>query len=81
MLRVNSSDVLVVPPFECAWLADETDVLKSSSACVVFEAQGTNFESPGSAWENCSQAHLTRQIDLFRVSLHLCGVDWLNYQK
>lgn len=45
MLRVNSSDVLVVPPFECAWLADELAVLKSSSACIVFEAQGKPFAS------------------------------------
>lgn len=40
MLRVNSSDVLVVPPFECAWVEDDVGILKRSAACIVFEAQG-----------------------------------------
>ena len=48
MLRVNSSDVLVVPPFECAWLADEVGILKNSSACIIFEAQGERIKLLGS---------------------------------
>ena len=40
MLRVNSSNVLVVPPFECAWLSDEAFQLKDGTGCISFEVKG-----------------------------------------
>ena len=40
MLRVNSSNVLVVPPFECAWLSDEALQLKDGTGCISFEVKG-----------------------------------------
>lgn len=39
MLRVNSG-VLVVPPFECAWLTGEGYTLRSGAGCLSFEAKG-----------------------------------------
>ncbi|GIL97309.1 hypothetical protein Vretimale_2789 [Volvox reticuliferus] len=39
MLRVNNG-VLVVPPFECAWLTGEGYILRSGSGCLSFEAKG-----------------------------------------
>ncbi|GLI59392.1 hypothetical protein VaNZ11_001258, partial [Volvox africanus] len=39
MLRVNNG-VLVVPPFECAWLTGEGYTLRSGSGCLSFEAKG-----------------------------------------
>eukprot|EP00873_Tetraselmis_striata_P037090 jgi/Tetstr1/457354/TSEL_043957.t1 len=38
--RINSQDVLVVPPCECAWLSGEGFELKDSRGCVAFEARG-----------------------------------------
>ncbi len=43
MLRVDSSSILVVPPFECAWLLDEARQLKDNACCVAFEAKGVTF--------------------------------------
>ena len=40
MLRVNSSNVLVVPPWECAWLSDEQLQLKDGAGCVCFDVKG-----------------------------------------
>ena len=40
MLRVNSSNVLVVPPFECAWLSDEALQLMNGTGCISFEVKG-----------------------------------------
>lgn len=40
MLRVNSSSVLVVPPFECAWLSGEEHVLHDGAGCISFEVKG-----------------------------------------
>lgn len=39
MLRVNSSNVLVVPPFECAWLSF-SDYMLDGSGCIYFEYKG-----------------------------------------
>ena len=39
-LRVSAGAVLVVPPFECAWLADEELQLRGGSGCVSFEVRG-----------------------------------------
>ncbi|KXZ51612.1 hypothetical protein GPECTOR_12g576 [Gonium pectorale] len=39
MLRV-SNGVLVVPPFECAWLTGDGYTLRDGSGCVSFEARG-----------------------------------------
>ena len=39
-LRVSAGAVLVVPPFECAWLADEELQLREGSGCVSFEVRG-----------------------------------------
>ena len=49
MLRVNSSNVLVVPPFECAWLSDEALQLKNGTGCISFEVKG-GFTPP---WDSC----------------------------
>lgn len=38
MLRVNSNAVLVVPPFECAWLQGPEKI--ESGCCVSFEVKG-----------------------------------------
>lgn len=40
MLRVSSSNVLVVPPWECAWLSDEQLQLKDGAGCVCFDVKG-----------------------------------------
>ena len=42
MLRVNSSNDLVVPPFECAWLLDEKLRLKGGEGCIDFEVKGAH---------------------------------------
>lgn len=39
MLRVNNG-VLVVPPFEAAWLTGEGFTLRNGTGCVSFEAKG-----------------------------------------
>lgn len=39
MLRVNNG-VLVVPPFECAWLTGNEYTLRSGAGCLSFEAKG-----------------------------------------
>eukprot|EP00897_Mesotaenium_endlicherianum_P002693 jgi/Mesen1/2451/ME000158S01649 len=42
-MRVTSDSVLVVPPFECAWLAGEgLQFQEKGSGCVKFEAQASN---------------------------------------
>jgi len=38
MLRVNSTSVLFVPPFECAWLSELR--LEEGGGCLSFEAKG-----------------------------------------
>jgi hypothetical protein len=40
MLRVHSNSVLVVPPFECAWLTGEEFLLKDGKGCISFEVKG-----------------------------------------
>jgi hypothetical protein len=40
MLRVNSNSVLVVPPFECAWLSGEEFRLKEGACCITFDVKG-----------------------------------------
>lgn len=40
MLRVHSNSVLVVPPFECAWLTGEEFLLKDGRGCLSFEVKG-----------------------------------------
>ncbi|CAL8466648.1 g6184 [Coccomyxa elongata] len=40
LLRVNSNNELVVPPFECAWLSDETLQLEEEAGCIAFEVKG-----------------------------------------
>lgn len=42
-LTPSLSQVLVVPPFECAWLAGENFLLRDGTGCVSFEVKG---ESP-----------------------------------
>lgn len=42
MLRVNSSSVLIVPPFECAWLGGEDFHLKDEAGCLAFEVKSEN---------------------------------------
>ncbi|DBB07891.1 TPA: hypothetical protein ACH3X3_009285 [Trebouxia sp. C0006] len=42
MLRVNSSNVLVVPPWECAWLSDEQLQLRDGAGCICFDVRGEN---------------------------------------
>lgn len=39
-VRVNDSNVLVVPPFECAWLTGDALSLQGGSGCVCFEVKG-----------------------------------------
>ena len=43
LLRVNSNNELVVPPFECAWLSDETLQLEEEAGCIAFEVKGEVF--------------------------------------
>jgi hypothetical protein len=38
LLRVNSNAVLVVPPFECAWLQGPENI--QSGCCVSFDVKG-----------------------------------------
>ncbi|KAK9794943.1 hypothetical protein WJX73_004115 [Symbiochloris irregularis] len=45
MLRINSDNVLVVPPFEAAWLTDERFQLHHGNGCVEFEVRGQNDAS------------------------------------
>ncbi len=40
MLRISSNNVLVVPPFECAWLAGEEFQLINGAGCISFEVKG-----------------------------------------
>ena len=40
LLRVNSNNELVVPPFECAWLSDESQQLNDDVGCIAFEVKG-----------------------------------------
>ena len=58
MLRVNSSNVLVVPPFECAWLSDEALQLKDGTGCISFEVKGEFMP-----WDNCTTISLV-QVEL-----------------
>lgn len=36
----SSSAVLVVPPFECAWLSGDELVLQEGRGCISFESKG-----------------------------------------
>ncbi len=38
LLRVNSNAVLVVPPFECAWLQSTESI--ESGCCISFDVKG-----------------------------------------
>ena len=40
MRRVESSNVLVVQPFEVAWFSDEASALTDNSGYITFEARG-----------------------------------------
>ncbi len=40
LLRVNSNNELVVPPFECAWLSDKSQQLNDDVGCIAFEVKG-----------------------------------------
>lgn len=42
MIRVTSNSVLVVPPFECAWLCEELKFKQPGEGCVTFEARADN---------------------------------------
>lgn len=42
MIRVTSNSVLVVPPFECAWLCEELRFKQPGEGCVTFEARADN---------------------------------------
>lgn len=44
MLRVSSNNVLVVPPFECAWLSF-SDYNLDGGACLSFEVKGAIGQS------------------------------------
>lgn len=37
----TSSQLLVVPPFECAWLSGENFRLHDGKGCISFEVKGT----------------------------------------
>ena len=37
---LSTAGVLVVPPFECAWLTGEEFVLKEGRGCLSFEVKG-----------------------------------------
>jgi hypothetical protein len=52
MLRVNSSNDLVVPPFECAWLLDEKLQLQGGEGCIDFEVKGAQRVPPGRCQAN-----------------------------
>ncbi len=43
-LRVNSSNDIVVPPFECAWLSDEHLQLEDEKGCLQFEVKGDTLQ-------------------------------------
>lgn len=47
LLRVNSNAVLVVPPFECAWLQG-TEII-DSGCCIIFEVKG-ELQHPAWWW-------------------------------
>jgi hypothetical protein len=42
-LAPSLSQVLVVPPFECAWLAGENFLLRDGTGCVSFEVKGESL--------------------------------------
>jgi len=44
LLRVNSNNELVVPPFECAWLSDESLQLSDDAGCIAFEVKGESAD-------------------------------------
>jgi hypothetical protein len=44
LLRVNSNAVLVVPPFECAWLQGPDKI--QSGCCVSFDVKGMPLNTP-----------------------------------
>ena len=61
MLRVNSSSVLVVPPFECAWLSGQE--VSNESCCISFDAKGA---------ANHCQRHRLQEMYAFHERLRLC---------
>lgn len=40
----SSSAVLVVPPFECAWLGGDEFTLREGCGCISFESKGEQGE-------------------------------------
>ena len=40
MRRVSSSNVLVVSPFEVAWVSDDSSAFSKNAGCISFEARG-----------------------------------------
>lgn len=40
MLRVSGNNVLVVPPFECAWLSSDEHQLRDGRGCICFQVKG-----------------------------------------
>ncbi len=63
MLRVNSSDVLGVPPFACAWI--EKALLKDSAGCITFEAQGERSLYGASIAEHYFRRSTARTMNWF----------------
>lgn len=49
LLRINSSNDVVVPPFECAWLSDESLQLKDEAGSISFQVKGTGFSGNSAA--------------------------------
>ena len=45
---LNTQQILVVPPFECAWLSGEDFVLRNGKGCISFEVKGAWV--PASPW-------------------------------
>lgn len=59
-MRTNPS-VVVVPPFECAWLTEPEFVLEGSRGCITFEVKGTMlWGDDGVAWRGPSDTGARR---------------------
>ena len=63
MLRVNSDNVLIVPPFEAAWLTDQRLQLEDGKGCVEFEVKG----EPGFACCRSTRLHLTSVVRVLQA--------------
>lgn len=70
-LRVSPTNVLIVPPFECAWLNDPSLQLANGAGCVSFEVRGMMIRKRDTACPVACSLNLRSPLTPDSLSDHL----------